>query len=77
MASGGSSLTMWVIYRHPADFPQSWVLRGHSIFRDGIRPCDIVCIGATLEAVRAGLPAGLTNLGRYDNDDPVIHEVWV
>lgn len=31
----------------------------------------------SLDEARDALPPGLTNIGRYDNDDAVIVEVWV
>ena len=33
--------------------------------------------GATLEEVRRRLPPGLYNIGRYQDDEPQIKEVWI
>ena len=71
-------LTIWVIYKHPKDFPTSWVLRGQDACADGsIAPHAACHVASTLEGARRGLPQGLYNLGRQPNDDPVIYESWI
>lgn len=69
-------LLMWVIYKHPGDYPDHYVVRR---FVCGVtevpdRSCQVA---GTLEAARALVPAGKTNIGRQPEDPPQIAEVWV
>ncbi|HEV3443734.1 MAG TPA: hypothetical protein VG099_03775 [Gemmataceae bacterium] len=70
-------LSLWVITYHPSDFPKKFVLREHRVsgtwqfFMNECILCD------TLDQARRMLPAGLVNIGRYPDDDPVIVEVWL
>lgn len=73
---GGSatSMTMWVVYKNPKDFPDDFVIRQWL----GTEPKDIVAKAKTLELVRRQLPAGVTGPFLPDaNDDPVIVEMWI
>ena len=78
-------LSMWVVYDHPKDFPEHYVAR-QWLVRMGAKTASVeatanVLYSESLEAVRdmvmftAG--AGRVNIGRYDDDDPKIVEVWV
>jgi hypothetical protein len=70
-------LPMWVIYEHPSDYPEHFVVRcvhvtaGKLVFDTACTLCP------TLEDARASLPEGLLNIGRQEGDDPVIREVWL
>ena len=71
-------LTAWVIYKHPSDAPGHWVLRPQDALRGGqILPRKERHAALTLDEVRKQLPPGLTNIGRFELDDPVIHECWI
>lgn len=74
------SLTMWVVYRHPSDYPDSYVVRQWVIPRDGSQPrAEFLpaVVAATLADARLAVPFGLTRLPRYDADDRAIEEVWL
>jgi hypothetical protein len=67
-------LSMWTIYRSPADHPGKYVARRFELDR----PNRDVLIADNLVEVRAPLLArGLYRLDRYPDDDPVIVEVWL
>ena len=71
-------LTLYVVYDHPADFPESYVVRGRNI-SDGVdlHARDVICC-AKVEPLREALRRkGLTCIGRQPEDDPVILEVWL
>jgi len=70
-------IPMWTIYRPTTkDYQGIWVGRMHLTLP---RPhaTDLLIAGSTLDEVREQLPPGLTNIGRNDEDDPVIEEVWI
>lgn len=67
------SLILYVVYEKPTDYPDLYVIRK---FISDI-PDEIVGLGETLEKVRQYLPKGVVNIGRNDEDDPVIIEVWI
>lgn len=72
-----NALSMWVIYDHPKDYPNSFVMREWIIEGGGYKPTGQWIVKDTIEECRAQLPNGAINLGRYPEDDPVIAEVWV
>jgi hypothetical protein len=79
MVPPGALLTIWVVYDHPTDFPDSYVARPHFVMDDH---STVVGPGAwvhdDLEIIRGGLASvGLTCLQRMDDDDPVILETWL
>lgn len=64
-------LTIWVIYKHPRDFPTSWVLRGQDACANGdVEPHHVCFVAPTLEEVRKALHPGLVNLGRQPTIPP-------
>jgi hypothetical protein len=67
-------LTVWVIYKSPADYPGAWVLRAHDLPGGQRQECH-VC--KSLEEARGLIPAGLSRLDRHPYDDPVIYETWL
>ena len=74
----GDRLTFWVIYDHPLDYPEHFVLRRQHSMRDGTIQKEVTAITAdSLETLRAKIPYGCVNLGRSKEDDPVIREVWI
>lgn len=68
------SPTLYVIYDHPRDFPNSFVCR---IFHGELPEALPLIVASKLEDIYAILPPGLTNIGREPEDDPVIREVWI
>lgn len=72
------TLDLWTVYDHPTDFPDGFIARLWRVGENN-RPCatDRVCIGATLDAVRAQLPPGLHRMSRMPDDDSVIVETWL
>lgn len=69
-------LPMWVITKHPRNFPNDYVARLHMTLPVDV-PTRIHLRRATLDELRAALPRGLHRLNRSPADDPVIVEVWL
>lgn len=76
-------LTLYVIFRHPTDYPGKWVVRRQYIDRD-MKPdqephTDAVplAVADTLGGARAAIPKGMYNMGRTPGDVPAIYEVWL
>jgi hypothetical protein len=70
-------IPMWVVYRPTTtDHPGKWLARLHLSLPQPQATNEVI-FGETLEDVRAQLPPGLTNIGRMEEDDLVIEEVWV
>lgn len=66
-------LSLYVIYDHPRDYPDSFVVRRWEL--DAQK--EVVGTAPTLEAARKLVPPDLYNLGRHEGDDPNIVEVWI
>jgi hypothetical protein len=73
-----AELSLYVVFDHPSDFPDSFVVR-EQIVRGG--GSEIVMGDAwtapTLEEVRKLVPPHLHRLDRSPGDDPNIVEVWL
>ena len=69
-------LPMWVVYDHPADYPDCFVARLWVSLHEPEATRHAIT-APTLDALRALLPEGLTRLGRAFGDDPVIVETWL
>jgi len=78
-AATRGALSMWTIYDHPTDFPDSFIARrfevggghGHAIATEDTVQGDI-------DALRESFAkAGLICLRRNENDDPKIVETWL
>ena len=65
--------SVWIIYEEPPAFPNQYVAR---LYRSYIDTGKYV-VGATLNEVRAKLPAGLMRMERSSQDDPVVRESWI
>lgn len=70
-------LSMWVLYDHPRDMPNSFVARRHEVRTGRSKATDDIIIGPTLEAVREQLPMGLVCFPRSPRDELHIVEVWL
>jgi len=69
---------MHVIYAHPKDFPDSYVVREHFVTAGGKMFTSLVsCRHASLEEARASVRAERFCVPRHPDDDPVIVESWV
>jgi len=66
-------IDVWVIYKHPIDFPDKFVARKWVLDK----PTNEVVIGNNLEEVRLGLPKGLTKFQPDETDDKHIIENWL
>lgn len=74
-----SLLELWVIYDHPDDYPDYFVVRPQSLSASGVvTPWPVVATAETIEEARRHLPRGLTCVQtRGDDPDPHIVEVWI
>lgn len=71
----GAKLDQYVVYDHPADHPDKWVVRRWEIHAGSEHPRES-WTADTLEDARSIVPAHLVNIGRFPGDDPAIYEVW-
>lgn len=72
------ALEMWVIYDNPSDYPGRFVARKYLVSPDGHNVTEDLLICINLDGLRDILISlGKVNIGRMDNDDPVIKEVWI
>lgn len=72
-----STLKMFVIYRKPKDYPDNYVVRLWEIEPLKVTPKELIGIKKTLEEARILIPKGCKNIGRLEQDDPYIEEVWI
>ncbi len=72
-----NSLSLWTIYEKPKDHPDKYVVRRHVIEPGKTYPTGDFALFDTLEEAREYIPEGCTDIGRYDEDDPVIVESWI
>jgi hypothetical protein len=70
-------MVMYVIYEKPLDFPQSFVVRKWYVSNGVVEKSPLCILATSLETARKLIPPGLYNLGRENNDDPAIREVWI
>lgn len=71
-------ITMIVIYDHPRDRPDGFVAREWTVCPGSVVPARLLGEGlATINAARELVPDTMVNIGRTDDDDPVIAEVWI
>lgn len=70
----GAGLLSWVIYDHPADFPDVFVAR---LF-DGEDPTVEIMVCPDLETIRDELHRrGFIPFARVDEDPPAVVETWL
>ena len=67
---------VWVIYDHPLDHPNGYVVRPWSCFEGEIRGGHATTV-STLEEARKLIPEGLVRLPRLYGEDPCIAETWL
>ena len=71
----------WVIYCHPTDYPEHFVVRRHALTARS-RDCLSVVYGearlfTNLADARAVIPQGLQRFGRQKEDQRSIVETWL
>ena len=69
------TLPMWVLYDHPSDFPDFYVLR----LWDGATntPRSTVFLAVELKEIKNAVAFQFVELGPYEGDDPKIMAVFV
>jgi hypothetical protein len=70
----------WVVYDHPADAPDYFMVRGWTIGPGWIRPDRQAAGFRELERARAWIQQefpGAVMLSRHPSDEPQILEVWL
>ncbi|WP_114781674.1 hypothetical protein [Botryobacter ruber] len=82
-----NTLSLYTIYNNPTDWPGEYVIKRWLVSEPRNAANELNQVqqdlsylfnAATLEACREQLKEmGLRNLGRADNDDPVIVESWM
>lgn len=81
MTDHADTLDMFIIYRNPSDYPGKFIVRQWIVGGGPLRAAkEPLAIADTLQLARICLHTarpGLTLLGRFDDDDPAIEEVWV
>lgn len=79
IASGAEVvLTQYIVYEHPRDYPQGYVVRAWHLVRGQTEPLPDPGSWkvATLDLARAVIPDGMVNVGRLPGDDATVLEVW-
>lgn len=79
MSATHLGLRQMVIYDHPRDHPEFWVVRGWTVLPSGLVPDRQAACFRSLEKARAWIAQeypGLVLLPRFEEDDPAIAEVW-
>lgn len=77
-----NTLVLYTIYKHPTDYPASFVTRAHIVHGgDGSAPVPVpLAVTDELESARKAVPRGLHNLGRDwqgQTDERQVVETWI
>lgn len=73
-----SVLSMWTVYDHPKDYPNSYVARRSEVTAEGQTHTSDLMVSGDLDAIRDALDQrGLYRIPRQPNDDACIVEVWL
>ena len=76
-AAKRGQLTMWTIFDHPNDYPDTFVARRFEVGKQGVQATDCTLFGAAaVELQNVFREAGLIRVCRQPGDDPVILETW-
>lgn len=71
-------LIIHVIFDHPTDYPNHWVVASQAITPGGlIRNGTFAILCESLEEARDQIPEGLYRMARFEWDDPKIFETWL
>ena len=70
---------MYVIYDHPEDYPDAFVVRQWllNLATMAFEPGNVLGFAPTLDNSRTLVPPGFCNIGRFAEDFPSIAEVWI
>ena len=73
------SLAIYVIYDHPKDYPNNYVVKRDLVgIENPVRDQTFLMVSPDLALLRNELQRmGLTQLSRDPNDNPVILEYWL
>ena len=74
-----TTLTYYVIYDHPSDYPEWWVTRCYTVptaFGADPVPTGAPLLSPTLAVARHQVPEGRLRVLRQPEDDRVIVESW-
>lgn len=73
-----SGLEVWVVYDHPKDYPDFYVVRKQIAMPGEVIPTKQVWMSESLESLRDELrQRWLTCIPRDPADDPKIIETWI
>lgn len=70
------NLIIWTIYKHPRDYPNKWVLRGHEVGSGTVKLRPNCIVSDSYDGIVRVLPPGLQLLPRSADDDPALFESW-
>ena len=78
-------INLWVVCKHPRDYPGQYTARRQEISRAGIMPTEDLFVAFTLEGVREAVRSRAEQMGYLkldrmepgEGEDPVIVEVWL
>ena len=70
---------LFIIYQHPAAYPDSWVVFRQVVSPEGqyITEQTPLIVAPTLHQARTVIPPNWFNIGRDPDGDPTIFEVWI
>lgn len=69
---------MWVVYDHPADYPDWYVARLSLVTADGVVQTAKIKLAEHLSSIETELSdMGLVPIDRSPDDDPVIVRTWL
>ena len=72
------AIVFWVIWDHPADYPQGYLLRAQiSVPGGGTLVSSVAWHASDPEKLRAILPPGCYRFARQDGDPPHLFETWM
>ena len=73
-----NGLTIWVIYDHPKDYPESFVARKFVYIDNELKPTSKTLKDVDIDNIRKKLRGkSFTPLPRLKNDDQKIVETWI
>lgn len=68
---------MWIVYDHPSDFPDQYVVRRWEVWPGLTKPTDEAFAAEDLGVVRAAIPPDAERITGRDPHDPCILETWL
>ena len=73
----GDPIYFAAIWSRPKDYPDKYVVRLRIVTAGVDKGGPLLGWADTIEEARGLIPAGSTNMDRWDNDDPYLVEVWM